>query len=124
MAGLPVVYSDTIDRHAAGYKYGGFVSGILRAGARGRFMPGIRVDGFSINKSLVASPRLSAVFSLTDNLDITGAMGVQYQTARLFAFGDQSYVSAQAGAYRDRGSGVFLAFSGRAIDRRGLLQTL
>jgi hypothetical protein len=76
---LPVVYNDTIDRHAAGYKYGGFVSGILHAGVRVRFMPGIRIDGFSINKSFVASPRLSAVFSLTDNLDITGAMGAQYQ---------------------------------------------
>jgi len=42
-------------------------------------VPGIRIDGFSVNKSLVVSPRLSGVYSLTGNLDVTGALGVQYQ---------------------------------------------
>ena len=76
---MPVVYSDFTDVRKVGYKYGGFVSGIVHTGERLKIVPGVRVDGFSVNKSLVASPRLSGVYSLTGNLDITGALGAQYQ---------------------------------------------
>ena len=76
---MPVVYNDFADVRKVGYKYGGFVSGIVHAGENTKIVPGIRIDGFSVNKSLVVSPRLSGVYSLTGNLDVTGALGVQYQ---------------------------------------------
>lgn len=75
----PVVYDEVIDQRRVGYKYGGFVSAILHAGERLKIVPGIRIDGFSINKSLTASPRLSGAYAVTGNFDITGALGVQYQ---------------------------------------------
>jgi TonB-dependent Receptor Plug Domain. len=76
---MPVVYNDFTDLHKVGYKYGGFFSGIVHAGERAKIVPGVRIDGFTVNKGFVASPRLSGVYSLTGNLDITGAFGVQYQ---------------------------------------------
>jgi Carboxypeptidase regulatory-like domain/TonB-dependent Receptor Plug Domain len=76
---MPVVYNDFTNVRKVGYKYGAFVSGIVHAGERAKIVPGVRLDGFSINKSLVVSPRISGAYSLTGNLDVTGALGVQYQ---------------------------------------------
>ena len=74
-----VVVSDNDFRRGVGYKYGGFLSAIVRCSERFKIVPGARFDGFTRNKSLTVSPRLSCVYSLTPNLDLTAACGVQYQ---------------------------------------------
>jgi hypothetical protein len=74
-----IVVSDNEYLRAAGYKYGGFLSVIVRGFERFKIVPGLRFDGFTRNKSLTVSPRLSCVYSLTPNLDLTAACGVQYQ---------------------------------------------
>ena len=61
------------------YKYGAFVSSILRPLDRVKLMPGVRFDGFTYNKKITLSPRLGAAWTLVPQLEINGAFGVQYQ---------------------------------------------
>jgi hypothetical protein len=77
--GNPVVSRPPYTLHGVGYKYGAYFSSVLHPIERLKIVPGIRFDGFDYNHSLTLSPRLSAVFSLMDNLDLTGAFGIQYQ---------------------------------------------
>jgi hypothetical protein len=77
--GTPVEVGQNVSLRGLGYKYGGFASGIIRRIDRVKIVPGLRFDGFTVNKSLTVSPRLSGVYSLTPNLDLTAACGVQYQ---------------------------------------------
>jgi hypothetical protein len=77
--GIPVDVGQNVSLQGLGYKYGGFASGIIRRIDRMKIVPGLRFDGFTVNKSLTVSPRLSGVYSLTPNLDFTAAGGVQYQ---------------------------------------------
>ncbi len=77
--GEPVIYRDSVDKRDQGYRYGGHVSYIAYLFDRLRVVPGIRFDAFTFNESFTVSPRLNALFPLTDNLDITGAFGVQHQ---------------------------------------------
>jgi hypothetical protein len=77
--GAPTLVSEKIRARGLGYKYGAWVSAILRRFDRMKIVPGIRLDGFTLNKSLSVSPRLSAVYSLTADLDLTAAFAVQYQ---------------------------------------------
>ena len=79
VTGAAVVFNDTLRRNALSYKYGGFVSAILRPLERIKIVPGLRFDGFTCNRTVTVSPRLSFVYSLTSNFDLTGALGVQYQ---------------------------------------------
>jgi hypothetical protein len=65
--------------HEVGYKYAVWASAILHAFDRLRVVPGLRVDGFTTNQRVNVSPRLSAVYSLTGDLDLTAAGGLQYQ---------------------------------------------
>ena len=78
-SGSPVLFRDAQKRRATAYKFGGFASAILRPFERVKVVPGLRFDGFTGNKTLTVSPRLSGVYSLTPQCDLTGALGVQYQ---------------------------------------------
>ncbi len=77
--GSAIDLSDGVSRRGLGYKYGGFASAVIRRFDRMKIVPGLRFDGFTVNKSLTVSPRLSGVYSLTPDLDLTAACGVQYQ---------------------------------------------
>jgi hypothetical protein len=77
--GFPVTWQQTSTDREIGYKYGGFVSGIVRPTPRLRIVPGLRFDAFTINKSYTVSPRLSASWAVLPQLEATGAFGVQYQ---------------------------------------------
>jgi hypothetical protein len=77
-------WPDTIIRQKAdvqetGYKWAAYVSAILYAFDRLRLVPGLRAEGFTTNQSTCLGPRLSAVFSLLPDLDLTSAFGLQYQ---------------------------------------------
>ncbi len=78
-AGGPVAWQQSVAERDVGYKYGGFVSGIIRPADRVRVVPGIRLDAFSITHSLCLSPRLSAAWAILPELEATCALGVQYQ---------------------------------------------
>ena len=77
--GFPVTWQEKSADREIGYKYGGFVSGIVRPWDRLRIVPGLRFDAFTINKSFTVSPRLSAAWAILPQLEATGAFGVQYQ---------------------------------------------
>jgi len=74
-----VVISETSKRHDVGYKYGGFISAIVRLFERLRVVPGVRADGFDYTGYVNVAPRLSAVYSLTPSVDLTAAAGLQFQ---------------------------------------------
>jgi hypothetical protein len=78
-AGNPYVWQQSAQGRGVAYKYGAFVSSILRPLDRVKLMPGIRFDGFTYNKSTSFSPRLGASWTLAPHLEATGALGVQYQ---------------------------------------------
>ncbi|MBD3319831.1 MAG: TonB-dependent receptor plug domain-containing protein [Chitinivibrionales bacterium] len=77
----PEIHTTPLPRrdHQTGYKYGAFLSGILTPLNRLKLVPGARVDGFDYNKSVTVDPRFSAVLSLTPELDLTAAFGIQHQ---------------------------------------------
>jgi hypothetical protein len=87
----PATWERKTDDRDKGYKYGGFVSGIVRPTPRLRIIPGLRFDAFTINKSYTFSPRLSAAWALLPQLEATGAFGVQYQ--------DPDYADLAASAF-------------------------
>ncbi|HMD69463.1 MAG TPA: TonB-dependent receptor, partial [Chitinivibrionales bacterium] len=66
---LPVAWQQSVAERDVGYKYGGFVSGILRPTDRVRVVPGIRLDAFSITHSLCLSPRISAAWAILPELE-------------------------------------------------------
>ena len=74
-----ILYQEYANVHDTTYKYGGYVSFIFHVFNRLRLVPGIRFDGLRYNKTFSVSPRLSAVLSLNENVDLTSAFGVQYQ---------------------------------------------
>ncbi len=75
----PITWQQSIAGRDIGFKYGGFVSGIVRPTDRFRVIPGVRIDAFSVIHSLCVSPRLAAAWALLPQLEATGALGVQYQ---------------------------------------------
>jgi len=75
----PVVFREYAVNHDTTYKYSGYVSCTFHAFDRVRLVPGIRFDRLLYNNSFSVSPRLNAVLSLTGELDLTGAFGIQYQ---------------------------------------------
>ena len=77
--GNPVTWQETASGRDVAYKYGAFVSSILRPDDRIKLMPGLRFDGFTYNKKITLSPRLGASWTLLPQLEATGAFGVQYQ---------------------------------------------
>jgi hypothetical protein len=79
IVGDTVVWQQTAYGRDVAYKYGAFVSSILRPLDRIRVMPGLRFDAFTYNKSLSLSPRLGASWMLSSQLEATTAFGVQYQ---------------------------------------------
>ena len=74
-----IIYQEYVNVHDTTYKYGGYISFIFHAFNRLRLVPGVRFDGLWFNKTFSVSPRLSAVLSLNENLDLTSAFGIQYQ---------------------------------------------
>jgi Carboxypeptidase regulatory-like domain/TonB dependent receptor/TonB-dependent Receptor Plug Domain len=78
-AGSPYVWRQSAQGSDVAWKYGAFVSSILRPFDRVKVVPGLRFDAFTYNKSRTVSPRLGASWSLTPQLEATGAFGVQYQ---------------------------------------------
>ncbi|MBD3420721.1 MAG: TonB-dependent receptor plug domain-containing protein [Chitinivibrionales bacterium] len=77
--GNPLLISRRTHRADVGYKSGGFISATLYPFERLRLVPGMRVDAFDYTNSKNVSPRLGALYSLTDQLDVTAAFGVHYQ---------------------------------------------
>ena len=80
----PDTINDSVYHRAAksgqiAYKYGGFISGIFYPLDQLRFIPGIRVDGFTYNQNRYISPRLGLVYSFPSGIDLTGSFGIQYQ---------------------------------------------
>jgi Carboxypeptidase regulatory-like domain/TonB-dependent Receptor Plug Domain len=90
----PVVWQQSVAERDIGYKYGGFVSGIVKPTDRLRVVPGVRLDAFSITHSVCISPRLSAAWALVPELEATCALGVQYQ--------DPDYSALAASAFNKR----------------------
>jgi hypothetical protein len=74
-----VVWRQAAAGRGIAYKYGGFLSGIIRPVDRLRIVPGFRFDAFTLNKSVTFSPRLSASWTVLPQLEATCALGVQYQ---------------------------------------------
>jgi hypothetical protein len=84
VTGIPITWSQKIDQRNIGYKYGGFVSFLIRPTTRLKIVPGLRTEAFTINKSLNFSPRLNLSYSLLPQLELTGAAGIQYQDPDYF----------------------------------------
>jgi Carboxypeptidase regulatory-like domain/TonB dependent receptor/TonB-dependent Receptor Plug Domain len=78
-ANNPFVWQQSVQGRGVAYKYAAFVSSILWPNERMKVVPGVRVDGFTYNKSLTFSPRLGASWTVSPGLEATGALGVQYQ---------------------------------------------
>lgn len=76
---LTSVQNKNVNSRNIAYKYGGYISGIFYPLQSMRLIPGVRIDGFTYNHSKTVSPRLGAVYSLTPELDLTGAFALQYQ---------------------------------------------
>jgi len=77
--GSSIIFQENAQAHETTYKYGGYLSLIMHAFKRLRLVPGVRFDGCVFNKSFTVSPRLNAVLSLNENLDLTSAFGIQNQ---------------------------------------------
>jgi hypothetical protein len=77
--GDTVVWQQSASGRDKAYKYGAFVSSILKPVPRVKLMPGLRFDGFTYNKSRSFSPRLGVAWTLTQELEANGAFGIQYQ---------------------------------------------
>jgi|WetSurMetagenome_2_1015567.scaffolds.fasta_scaffold00792_14 hypothetical protein len=89
--GAPVAWRQSVSGRDVGYKYGGFVSGILRPTARIRVVPGVRLDAFSVTGGLYLSPRLGAAWAILPELEATCAFGVQYQDPDYSALAASSF---------------------------------
>ncbi len=77
--GKPVTEESAAHGADVAYKYGGYISSIVRPASRIRIMPGLRFDAFPYIKSVTVSPRLGASYMLSSALEATAAFGIQYQ---------------------------------------------
>lgn len=78
-SGEPIIYLDDTRTDREAYDYGAYISAVLRMFDRIRLIPGCRVDGFTYNRSVTISPRLSTVVPIRPGFDLTAAFGIQYQ---------------------------------------------
>jgi ferric enterobactin receptor len=71
--------SRLIDQHNSGITTGGYTEVEYEPNNKWHIQPGLRTTYFSPTGKLYTEPRLSAIFHLTDNINLKGATGRFYQ---------------------------------------------